>query len=105
MKLSSLARMLSAGMPAADFVREIEPELAEHLRGLAKRGGVAPVRVEEDHPLVFDQAGLATLCSRFAAGDLTAEQLASLDRGPDPSVHTVDVLDALQMPVPPMSMP
>ena len=75
-KLSSLARVLSAGMPTADFVREIEPELAEYLGALAKRGGVAQVRVEQDHPLVFDHAGLATLCSRFAAGDLTTEQLA-----------------------------
>lgn len=38
------------------------------------------------------------------AVQLTAAELDSLDRGTDPSVHTVDVLDALQMPVPPMSL-
>ncbi len=37
----------------------------------------------------------------MGAASLTAAELESLDRGPDPSVHTVDVLDALQMPVPP----
>jgi hypothetical protein len=76
MKLSSVARLLSGTLSPAAFVAEIEEELAVHRAGLSVRGGVAPVRVDEDEEVVLDRPGLRRLCEAFLSGELTAEQLA-----------------------------
>ena len=75
MKLSSLANLLSGDLAASNYSAEIADELATHVHALGK-GGSAPVAVTEDADLLLDQAGLATLCRLFAAGQLTAHELA-----------------------------
>jgi hypothetical protein len=76
MRLSSLIKLFSGQLPASEYSAEIATELAEHTRGLAVRGGVAPVRVTEDTDLLLDRAALGTLCRLFANGQLTAQELA-----------------------------
>jgi hypothetical protein len=81
MRLTSLAKLFSGNISAADFSAEIAVELAEHTRCLG-RGGSAPVLVIEDTDIVLDRAGLSVLCQLFASGQLTAGELA----------YTADVL-------------
>ena len=76
MRLSSLLKLFSGQLSAADYSAEIAAELAEHTHGLAVRGGVALVRVTEDTDLVLDRAALGTLCRLYANGQLTAQELA-----------------------------
>ena len=75
MKLSSLAKLISGSLSAADYSSEIAVELADHTRYLG-RGGSAPVAVTEDTDLVLDRVGLGVLCRLFASGQLTAGELA-----------------------------
>lgn len=76
MRLSSLANLLSGQLSAPQYSAEIAGELAEHTRSLQEPGGVAPVRVTEDANVLLDRTGLQLLCRLFAAGHLTAEELA-----------------------------
>lgn len=76
MKLSSLIKLLSGQLSAADYSAEITTELSDHTRGLMVVGGVAPVRVVEDADLFLDHVALGKLCQLFAAGQLTAQELA-----------------------------
>lgn len=76
MRLSSLTSLLSGNLSAADYSTEIAGELAQHTRGLQKRGGTAPVQVTEDSDLLLDGAGLGVLCRLFASGQPTANELA-----------------------------
>ena len=82
MKLSSIAKLQSGQISAAEYSAEIAIELAIHSHGLELQGGVAPVRVTEDTDLLVDRAVLGTLCRLFASGQLTAQELA----------YTVDAL-------------
>ena len=75
MKLSTLANLLSGKISAAEYSIHISEELAEHTRHLG-RGGSAPVLVTEDLDLLLDRSGLGVLCRLFAAGDLSAGELA-----------------------------
>ncbi|RDS81371.1 hypothetical protein [Dyella psychrodurans] len=51
-------------------------ELEEHILGLRKLGGTAPVQVDEDVDIVLNRAGLRVLCLAFASGKLTTSELA-----------------------------
>ena len=75
MRITSLAKLLSGSLPAAEYSQEIAAELAEHTSKLGS-GGSAPVFVTEDTDLILDRAGLGRLCSLFVAGELTASELA-----------------------------
>ncbi|KFN51426.1 hypothetical protein N790_14790 [Arenimonas malthae CC-JY-1] len=76
MKLSSIAKLKSGHISAAEYSAEIAGELAMHSLGLGPQGGVAPVQVTEDTDLLVDRAVLGTLCRLFASGQLTALELA-----------------------------
>ncbi|MBZ4187145.1 hypothetical protein K7B09_12520 [Thermomonas sp. RSS23] len=76
MKLTSLVKLLNGEMAPADYGRELESELAIHVGALAKKGSSTPVAVTEDSSLEFGQPQLATLCRLYAAGALSAAQLA-----------------------------
>ena len=76
MKLSSLVKLISGEISASDYSAEIRAELAEHSRGLAVTGGIAPVSVTEDSDILLDRAALSALCRLFAVGQLTAQELA-----------------------------
>ena len=76
MKLSSLTKLLKGELAPGDYSRELEPELAIHAAALAKKGSSAPVAVTEDAALQFGRPELATLCRLYAAGALSAAQLA-----------------------------
>jgi hypothetical protein len=81
MKITSLAKLLTGSLAAADFSAEIAVELAEHTR-LLGRGGSVPVVVTEDADLLLDRQKLALLCQLFVSGQLTTAQVA----------YTADVL-------------
>lgn len=76
MRISSVANLLSGQLPALQYSAEISEELAAHRRALAKRGASAPVMVAEDMDMMLDRSGLSTLCRLFAAGQLSAAELA-----------------------------
>jgi hypothetical protein len=76
MKLSSLAKLLNGDLAPREYCLELGPELATHAAALAKRGASAPVAVTEDVTLEFGRPELATLCRLYAAGALSAQQLA-----------------------------
>ena len=76
MKLSSIAKLQSGQMSAAEYSAEIAGELAMHSQRLKLQGGVAPVQVAEDTDILVDRAMLGTLCRLFASGRLTAQELA-----------------------------
>ena len=76
MRLSSLVNLLSGQLPAPQFSAEIADELALHSRALAKRGALATVVVTEDVDVVLDRPALSALCRLFAAGQLSAAELA-----------------------------
>lgn len=76
MKLSLLVKLISGEVSASDYSAEIRAELAEHSRGLAVTGGIAPVSVTEDSDILLDRAALSALCQLFALGQLTAQELA-----------------------------
>ena len=76
MKLSSLVKLVSGEISASDYSAEIRAELAEHSRGLAVAGGIAPVSVTQDSDILLDRAALSALCRLFATGQLTAQEFA-----------------------------
>ena len=82
MRLSSIAKLQSGQISAAEYSAEIAAELAIHSQGLGLRGGIAPVRVSEDADLLLDRTVLGMLCRLYASGQLTVQELA----------YTADVL-------------
>jgi hypothetical protein len=76
MKLTSLRRFLDAKMSAAEFLRELDPELSAYRHGLTERGRSVPVPVTEDRDIEISRTDVATLCRAFLAGDLDTTQLS-----------------------------
>jgi len=76
MKLSALLRLLADSIPVDAFLDGIQPDVAAYVQALRVHGGVVPIKVAEDADVVVSRAGFARLCNLFAAGKLTADELA-----------------------------
>ena len=76
MKLSSLAGFLEGKHSAVAYRAEIAEELERHLAGLRGPARVAPVEAAEDRDLIFGPREFGRLCSLYASGQLSAEELA-----------------------------
>lgn len=78
MKLSDIGDLISGQISPASFRASNADNFTErrNLLGANRRGGVVPVRVDEDKEIELTGRGLAALCSLLIDGALDAVELA-----------------------------